>query len=345
MKKINIAGIIITFFISAVIVGYVYYVGRQRKPLVFAVIPQSTMEWVNLLTNFNTVNISVVDKGPFNWENSSDVGQEANSDWQKVDADDNFIVYYKNDDLHLNVQNARRALQIANETITEIEDLMGSYPYPESRNGRKLAIYLPSSGSEYSTLINQLYGDVSDNSGSVGMFICHVGPLGCLADGIVLHPSCFNYEQKEENWAETVLRHEMNHFSFFSSLDYGKEINHPLWVSEGLAEYASKKGTQIASKDSIDYIAANCNLLEEFPRESKSEYWAGWSFYKFLEETKGHLGTKAFIRNLYENSLAQSLAISFTDSVDVKQLWVGDMALNAGLMDSTLVNVITPLTN
>lgn len=324
MKKINFVGILITFLIFAGIVGGIYHVGRQRKPLVFSQIPSSTLDWANLLNKFNTVNISIVDKGPFHWENDLDLGQE-DEQWMNVNTDPNFIIYYKNDDLLLNVQNARRVLQIANEAIPEIEELMGGYPFPEFSNGRKLAIYLPASAAEYSSVINSLHGTAGDRSGTVGMFICHVGPLGCLTDGIVLHPSCFNYEQDQKMWVETVLRHEMNHFAFFSSLDYSQEIRHPLWVSEGLAEYASKKGIQITSRDSIDYIAENCDLLKEFPRERQAEYWAGRSFYTFIEETKGTFETKKFIRSLLDHELSDVLILFFTDSVNVKELWIHDM--------------------
>lgn len=338
MKKLNLTGILIAFLVSAIIVGFVYYTGRQRKSLVFAMIPDSTVEWVSLLQKFNTINISVVEKGPFNWENTSDIGQSPSFNWQMVDTDENFIVYYKNDDLHLNVQNARRAIQIANEAIPELEELMGAYPFPGQMNDRKLAIYLPSSASEYSSLINLLNDGTGDYSGTSGMFICHIGPLGCLADGIVLHPSCFNYERSSENWAESVLRHEMSHYVFFSKIDYGNDINHPLWVSEGLAEYASIKSSQIASKDTIDYIVAKCDLYDEFPRETKSEYWAGRSFYQFVEDTKGGIGVKSFINSLYENDLKGSLAVSFGDSVDVKKLWVDEMMSKAGLIDTTYVD-------
>ena len=139
MKKINftLTGIITAFLAIAVVVGFVYHTGRQRKPLVFAVIPDGTKDWADEISKHNTVNISIVDKGPFNWEQEKDLGKQSSRGWSNIDTDPNYIIYYKNDALHLNVQNARRVQQIANEAIAEIEDLMGRYPYPASFNGRK----------------------------------------------------------------------------------------------------------------------------------------------------------------------------------------------------------------
>ena len=328
MKKINftLTGIITAFLAIAVVVGFVYHTGRQRKPLVFAVIPDVTKDWADEISKHNTVNISIVDKGPFNWEQEKDLGKQGNSGWSNIDTDPNYIIYYKNDALHLNVQNARRVQQIANEAIAEIEDLMGRYPYPSSFNGRKLPIYLASTAEEYSKTIDELAGKTCNSAGSIGMFVSHVGPLGFLADGIVLSPKCFNYELHPDNWAERVLRHELNHFVFFSQLDYGKIQRHPLWVSEGLADYASlMHREQIASADSIDYIANNCELFEQFPTEIQAQYWAGRSFYKFMEEEKGGIAVRTFIQDLYSNPLESALNEVFNDTTDVKQLWVDNL--------------------
>jgi hypothetical protein len=341
MKKINftLTGIIIAFLAIAVVVGFVYHTGRQRKPLVFAVIPDITKDWAKELSKFNTVDISIVDKGPFNWEQEKDLGKQSSSGWSSIDTDPNFVIYYKNDALHLNVQNARRIQQIANASIAEIEDLMGRYPYPASLNGRKLPIYLASTPDEYSNTIDNLAGHACNSAGSIGMFVSHVGPLGFLADGIVLSPKCFNYESHPDNWAERVLRHEMNHFVFFSQLDYGKIQRHPLWVSEGLADYASlMHREQISSADSIEYIAGKCELLQQFPTEINAQYWAGRSFYKFMEEEKGGIGVRTFIQDLYSNPLEYALNETFNDSTDVKQLWVDNLRERLAPADSLLQN-------
>lgn len=340
MKKINftLTGIIIAFLVTAVLVGLVYHTGRQRKPLVFAVIPDITIDWTKELNKFNSVNISIVPTGPFNWEQDKNLGQQSGNGWECIDTDPNFVIYYKNDPMHLNVQNARRAQEIANLSIAEEELLMGTYPYPASFNNRKLPIYLTSTLEEYSQTIDKLVGEPCNSAGSVGMFISHVGPLGFLADGIVLHPKCFNYEGHPDNWAETVLRHEINHYVFFSQLDYGRVVEHPLWVSEGLAEYASVGWRQqVASADSIEYIDRNCELLKQFPTEMSAQYWAGRSFYKFLEEEKGELAVRLFIQNLYDNPLDITLNAAFDDSLDVKQLWIANLNKHLAQIDTLAI--------
>ena len=342
MKKSSFIFILIAFLVFAFIIGGVYHTGRQRKPLVFVEIPPMSFDWVEKIKDWNSTNVSIVDYGPFNWDNTEDVGQDPTK-WECIDTDPNFMIYYKKDQTSLNVQNARRVLGVANEAIGEIQELMGRYPYPETCNGRKLAIYLPSNPAEYASTINTLAGETCSSASTIGMHICHIGPLGALTDGIVLHPMCFDYEGPRENWADVVLRHEMNHFALFAFIDFGKGVDHPLWVVEGLAEYASWHRGQVQAKDSIDFIQANCELLSEFPLESNAAYWAGRSFYQFVEDTRGEGTVKTFISDLYSHSLQESLQRPFSsDTLSVKELWVQDMLQRAGL-DSLATNEVPAL--
>lgn len=345
MKKINLTLIVIAFLVFAGIVGGVYHAGRHRKPLVFVDIPGATLDWINKIRDRNSTSISVVDYGPFNWDNSEDIGQLENSPWTSIDTDPNFIIYYKADPSGLNVQNARRVLAVANEAIGEVQLLMGRYPYPAECNGRKLAIYLPVSDAEYASIINELAGTTCNSAGSIGMHICHVGPLGSLTDGIVIHHTCFDYEQCRDNWYDVVLRHEMNHFAFYSSIDFSKDVNHPLWIVEGLAEYASRSREQVQDRDSIVFIKDKCDIYDEFPLETNSAYWAGRSFYQFIEDTKGEVAVKSFITTLYRDNLESSLMVPFeSDTLDLKNRWVRDMINRAspagelaGILDGTAI--------
>ena len=330
--KNNLIFVTWVFLVFAGIIGGVYHAGRQRKPLVFVEIPTASFDWVKRLTDGTSTRISIVDLGPFNWDNEDDYGRDEEVKWESIDNDPNFVIYYKKDQTSLNVQNARRVLDDANVAIGEIQELMGRYPYPNTCNGRKLAIYLPSSAAEYSATIDALAGQVCNSAGSIGMHICHVGPLGALTDGIVLHPMCFDYEGPRENWADVVLRHEMNHFALFASIDFGQGIAHPLWVVEGLAEYASWQRGQVQHRDSIDFIEQHCNIDEEFPLESNSAYWAGRSFYQFVEDSMGEIAAKQFIRSLYDRQVDECISTVFQpDSVSVKDMWVNDMRHRAGL--------------
>ena len=326
MKKINLSIIVIAFLVFAGVIGGVYHAGRHRKPLVFVEIPTPTFDWIQKITDLNTTLISVVDYGPFNWDNTDDVGMAENSIWTSIDTDPNFVVYYKTDQTGLNIQNARRILSTANESISEIQDLMGRYPYPSTCNGRKLAIYLPSNEEEYASVIDELYGGKCNSSGSIGMHICHIGPLGALTDGIVIHHSCFDYERPREGWFDVTLKHEMNHFAFYSSINFANNIDHPLWIVEGLAEYASWPRGQVQDRDSIDFISQNCDIYGEFPLETNSAYWAGRSFYQFIKDSKGDLAVKSFIASLYNENLEGSLVIPFdADTLELKERWIEDM--------------------
>lgn len=342
MKKISIASIVIAFFVFAVVVGLVYHTGRQRKPVVFPDIPGANMEWAESISRSLPISLSVGPKGPFDWENESDLGS-ADGAWSKIDTDPNTIIYYKNDPTHLNVQNARRALEIVDSTVTKIEDIMGSFPYPADRNGRKLPIYLASSQEDYVSTLENLGGaSATRHASSLGMLCFEVGPLGCMADGIVLSPKCFDYERDRSEWAETVLKGEMFKYAYYSFLNYGKEINHPRWVIDGLVEYASYKGPQVASADSIDFIEANCNLSGDFPVETNSSTWAGRSFYQFLEETQGKIALRTFIQNLMESEVKSALNVVFLQNTDVKGLWVEDMRYNIPVVDTLAVEAEVP---
>ena len=334
MKKINLTIVVLAFLVFAGIIGGVYHAGRHRKPLVFVEIPDLSFDWIQKIKDFNTTSINVVDYGPFNWDNTDDIGQQGNTPWSNIDTDPNFIIYYKKDQSGLNIQNARRVLDVANETIPEIQELMGRYPYPSTCNGRKLAIYLPSNDAEYGAIINELAGEECNSSGSIGMHICHIGPLGALTDGIVIHHTCFNYDQPEKNWFDATVKHEMNHFALYSSIDFGKVVDHPLWVVEGLAEYASWPRGQVQDRDSIDFIESRCDIYNEFPRESNSEYWAGRSFYQFIKDTKGSNAVRAFISSLYGASLENYLVVPFeSDTLELKNRWIEDMRSRANLID------------
>lgn len=336
MKKISVITVFTIFLISAVVVGATYHAGTKRKPLIYTDIPDLTVNWLEHLDQFRSVFGSIDKVGPFDWENTEDYGQSAEDGWKYIE-DENIIVYYKPDQLQLNLQNARRTLHVANEAIPEIQDLMGGYPFPNIVNGRKLPIYMAPTDVEYASTINVLCNKNCNSAGSLGMYIFAVGPLGCKTDGIVLHPSCYDYETPRDYWMESVLRHEMNHFAYFSFLNYGKEIDNPLWVSEGLAEYASLPHTQVSSRDSIDYIANNCSLGDEFPEERLASYWAGKSFYVFLEHKTGGFELRKFIQNLYQNSIDSTLYAVFPNE-DVKEMWIEDMMDCAGLNDSLAVD-------
>jgi hypothetical protein len=203
----------------------------------------------------------------------------------------------------------RDLLQLATEKVkiripktkqgkTEVEDY-----YAEDVNGRRLAIYLPCDKDLYDNTIASLMGqDTYNAAGTAGMIITRVGPLGCLTKGIVLNPICFEKGNIfTANHYDRVLKHEMAHYVFLTSLNYGNNVSHYNWVVEGIAEYFSfNREYVVTGKDSLDFMNRNCKLNGNFPIERNSAYWGGESFFSYLEKISGKNGVKQFIQNTYE---------------------------------------------
>ena len=301
------------FVVLALIVAKAYDIGIHRPPLKYANIPISTQDYLRELGKLaKDQGITFSDQGPFDWSNNQDLGQSKDETW-KSEEDENFIVYYHRDQEAIWQAHAQDILHQARENIDYLNDLFGVYFYAADMNGRRLAIYLPENEGLYSKTIATLMGvPHADGAGSLGITVTQVGPLGCLTKGIVLHPECFDVAPYDVNGFVKVLQHEMCHYVFFSALDYSKDIKHYLWVSEGIAEYFCDRHDhrQIHQPDSVDFIANNCQLTGEFPREGNAAYWAGESFFRFLEKK----GKKAEVKKFIQDALTHT-----TDSVFIIQ--------------------------
>lgn len=315
----------VIFAIIAVVVGEAYNRGIHRPPLMFANIPDATQMFIKQLSrDSKDQGLSYTKQGPFDWDNERDLGNSENDTW-KSESDANFIVYYHPGKDATWQSRAQDVLHQAQENIDYLKDFMGKYYYADDMNGRKLAIYLPESEDLYKKTISTLM-DVLDQGtqGTVGITISQVGPLGCLTRGIVLNPICFNSGPNDVNNYKRVLRHEMCHYVFFSSLDYGKNIHHYLWVSEGIAEYFSnyRNHKPVFGTDSINTIKQSCHLNKEFPLENNSSYWAGESFFGFLEAEKGKDAVKNFVKNAYTHSTDSVFIVMKYDPRQLHKKWV-----------------------
>lgn len=312
----------VLFLIIALFIGKVYDVGVHRPPLKYANIPVLTQDYINEIGKGNNdMGVSYVEQGPFNWNNDDDFAYEKDGWAYEEDAD--FIVYYKRDKDAIWQTNAQEVLTNARTNIGLLEDLFGKYYYASDMNGRKLAIYLPDTPSLYKETICSLLGVSSYDTKSVeGLIVTEVGSLGCKTKGIVLSPACFDEEPASANGYITVLKHEMNHYVFFSSLDYSKDVKHYLWVSEGIAEYFCNQDTRSLTTDEVLFIDDRCHLNGEFPRERHAAYWAGESFFRFLAQKSGSKAVSEFILNAYS---MQTDSIFAMQAVDVELLhkdWV-----------------------
>lgn len=316
----------VVFLLLGLLVGKIYDIGLHRPPLMYAVVPESTQLFIKQLgRDSKDQGLSFTKQGPFDWDNKEDLGNDENEKW-KSESDANFIVYYHPGDNVTWQSRAQDVLHQAQENIDYLKDFMGKYYYADDMNGRRLAIYLPESEALYKKTISSLMdGDYNqDAAGTTGITITQVGPLGCMTQGIVLNPICFDDSPNGVNGYKRVLKHEMCHYVFFSSLDYSKSIRHYLWVSEGLAEYFSnlRNHKPVFGVDSINTIKQNCHLNREFPLENNSAYWAGESFFGFLEADKGKDAVKNFVKNAYTHNTDSVFIIMKYNHRQLHKRWV-----------------------
>ena len=336
----------IVFLIIAVLVGHTYYIGLHRPPLKYANIPDITKDYLRKLDQNNRdQGFTISDVGPFDWDNTKDLGQvlppvnpldkdqdQEMNRWQQVE-NENFIVYYQYDEDAVWQGHALSVLAQAQATIEPLKDLFGDYFYPSKVNGRRLAIYLPSNNAKYKETTCELLDQPSyDITNVAGVTIMQIGPLGCLTLGIVLGPDCFEVNGEHINGYIKVLQHEMNHYVFFTALDYNYDVQHYLWVSEGIAEYFCRRHNehQVTGADSINYVNNSCQLDREFSREAS--YWAGESFFLFLDQHKGKNMVRDFLQTAYKCSTDSVFIKMEMPSLELHQEWVD--ALESPVVDS-----------
>lgn len=317
----------IVFLILAILVGKTYNIGLNRPPLKYAHIPDVTKGYIrNIDLNNRDQGVKVSDIGPFEWDNDKDLGQNKMlNDWEQVE-NENFIVYYQPDDNAVWQGHALAVLRHAQENIEPLRDLFGVYYYPSDMNGRRLSIYLPSNAAKYKEttckLLEQPNYDVTDVA---GITITEIGPLGCLTRGIVLSPDDFDVDPNHINGFVKVLQHEMSHYVFFTALDYSQNVHHYLWLSEGIAEYFCRRhdARQVRGADSINYIRMNCQLDDEFP--SEASYWAGESFFLFVERNMGRKTIKTFLQDAYRCTTDSIFIKMDLTPAELHQQWISSL--------------------
>lgn len=336
-RNSSLSVVVVVFCILAMCAGFVYYKGITRKPLVYSVIPDGTLDWIESLKEWfpKSTKIKYVDVGPFEWDNKEDYGNRKENGWKSI-SDNNFVVYYRPDPDSLWKDNALKTLFEADKSIPHIERSMGRYAYPSDVNERKLSIYIADSDNCFDSAVNDMSETTGSYQGCLGMYISQIGPLGSLAKGIVLSPRCFDTGVIRENSLRVVLRHEMAHYVFFTMLDYGKVVRPSQWVTEGMAEYISGRySSQISGMDTVAFIDRFCHLEGQFPQDTivagksyvNAQYWAGESFFRFLNDSCGGNNTiTRFIKNLYtspvDSSIMRVTSSVLPDTVSAHDKWV-----------------------
>lgn len=330
---------LLVFLVAAVFFGWLYKVGVNRPPLKYAHIPDATKEYIRNLGRHNDdQGLSIVERGPFDWDNEDDPGQR---EWMR-ELDQNFIVYYHRDGEAIWQARAQDVLQEANRNIDPLIELLGHYHYPDAMNGRKLAIYLPESADAYKKTIAQLLGGECGRGAesTLGLTITEIGPLGCLCKGIVLNPVCFDDQPDGLNGYVKTLAHEMCHYEFFSSIDYNRNVNHYMWVSEGIAEYFCDRHDHrdVTEDERINVIANDCRLTGEFPLTNNTAYWAGESFFRHVERTQKRDGVKKFLQQSYVHSTDSVFIVTKHKAATVHQEWVKALRSNATRVAAPIVD-------
>lgn len=320
-KTGTILTLLIVFTAMAFLVGKVCKIGQNKPTLRYNNLQSEVFEkFKKMFQDGKHAQIIVNPNGPWDWENDSDFGNDQER-WNK-EEDDLFIIYYHKDKDAVWQGYAQSILKCAHENIPRLEEVMGHYYYPHEMNGRKLPIYLCNSENDYAETTRSIGGTTVPNS--LGVTLTSIGRFGCKTEGIVLHPNCFKVAPAHINGYRKVLLHEMTHSVHRSSIDASKEFNIYNWQTEGIAEYCCERNERekIYDADRIGYIERKCQLDNDFPSELLAEYWAGESFFLFLDQEYG----KEFVRDFIQysvNAPKDSLFEHFAHTAEEDhELWV-----------------------
>jgi hypothetical protein len=280
------------------------YDKKQPAALIYAKIHPETIRFLDSLSNrldlFINYNPGI---RPEDWRNKRNYGEDSKTGLKKIE-DDNFIIYFK--DTNIEASRAEKILKQANEAIPDLAGLMGKYPYPADVNDRKLPVYLAESQDEYRRIAIILGGSPKNNYNStLGLYFSSYSRMGNLTAGILLNPKIW----RNDSYAEQVLRHEMNHYVYFTLIEYDKTVRPYMWVYEGLAEYFSKEKAFSLTNNQI-LQCKQYSLSSTFP-DYISNYWAGESVFRFMEYAYEKEYVKAFIRNTYSSTIEQSSSSTF----------------------------------
>lgn len=343
MKKAIPTLVIITilFGISAFFVGEVYKTGQDRPPLKYAAIPTGTLDFLNRLSRGgNGIIVNTGNGG--SWSNDDDLGNQTEEEWAK-EEDDYFIAYYHRDKEAIWQGRALDVIREAHKNIGILEELMGKYYYPADVNNRKLSIYLPVTGSEYTNVISKILGQHFSVQGTIGLTICTISLAGCKTEGIVLNPCLFESKDRRNGYVLTLL-HEMNHYVYNTSIDYSKEIEYYNWQKEGLADFCCErnKGSDpryFPTNDQINFIKGRCRLSQDFPEETNAPYWAGEQFFYYMEETYGRDSLKKFIQETYTQKINDVFHAHSIEEKTEHEKWVQSLLQKRANIDSLYADI------
>lgn len=316
MKKIGpLSGVALFLLCWIGILGQLYEKGKDSKALIYAEIHPETIRFLDSLSNQLDLQIRFDPKiRPDDWKNRHNYGEDERTGLKKIE-DKNFIFYFKETPEEL--QKARKSLKWANEAIPELADLMGKYPYPADVNDRKLPVYLADTDSEFRKLAVMLGSSPNRNFDNVlGFYYSSYSRMGNFTIGILLSPKIW----KSDALAQEVLCHEMNHYVYFTLIEYDKALRPYMWVYEGLADYFPHNNMRSLPEKQVEQCQS-FTLKTTFP-DYIANYWAGESVYWFMEKTYGKEYVRNFIHQTYTSTTEASISTVFGKEIlEIEQEW------------------------
>ena len=317
MKRSFTPFIVVVLLVSGwfAILWHVYKKGQEKEAIIYVQIPEETIRFIDgLIDTLDQYLIFDPDPQLSDWDNEDNLGETDDDGFAKIE-DEYFIVYYVPEKKEK--ERAEKVQKWAHEAIRPLAGLMGKYFYPKDVKGRKLPLYLADTQKQYTRIIAKLLGNpnIKEQTGSWGMYICTYSVQGCLTKGIVLHPGTWQTDKS----AKETLWHEMNHYVFYTSLDYSKVIDPYLWVSEGLAEYFSQE-PPVLSANSVKRLQQE-HLGHTFTYVIDN-YQGGQYVYCSIEKNYGMESVKEFIQTIYSNKMEAVYPKALGASKDVvEQQW------------------------
>jgi hypothetical protein len=302
--KFLIAGVGLLLIVGGILVSRR---ARQSVPLRYAQIPEETKKFFRDLEHqggdvaVRFTEDPVTDR----WRDETNEGEDAGNGFYKIETED-FIVYYHNE----GSENAKANLILgaAKRAIEPLASLFGKYFHPADVNGRKLALYICRDREEFYRL------SASPNQYAVAVTSLIFSPSGTLCRGIYFAPETFTAVSWHPGDAQSSTRvqrtvwHEMAHYVFFTSLDLSKQLWHPQWVTEGIAEYASGDTDRLREIDLQNIIP-----LGEFESGKyrnlwlSSAYWIGYTAFLYMERHYSAERVRYFLKLSYQRPTRPSV--------------------------------------
>lgn len=308
MKKLtNWIYLSLFLIVWAVVLSLLYEKGKLPGGLIYGQIPQQTIDYFNKLVDVLDISIRYnPDIRPKDWQDKWNYGEDPQTGLKKIE-DEYFIVYFN--DSKRETERAEKIISMAHDAIPYLADMMGKYFYPEDVNQRKLPVYVTDSKNQFAKISGIISENERLNSDNVlGWYFSEYSRMGNLTKGITLSPGIWH----TDSLARKVLWHEMNHYVYFTSLQYDKVVRPYIWVYEGLADYFSSPGKSLTEEQVNQCLTYT--LSKDFP-DFIANYWGGESVYRFMEDTYQPNTVKAFIQNTYTETIETSIENIFHKNI------------------------------